>query len=80
MFSKNQIFRFYVLLIFQIVVFGNLPIISQAQQLTYDVQYLSTEEGLSDHRVLAVLEHSMDLLGWVLIMVSIGLMDMNLLQ
>ncbi len=58
MFSKNQIFRFYVLLIFQIVVFGNLPIISQAQQLTYDVQYLSTEEGLSDHRVLAVLEHS----------------------
>ncbi|MFK7772747.1 MAG: two-component regulator propeller domain-containing protein, partial [Saprospiraceae bacterium] len=58
MFSKNQIFRFYVLLIFQIVVFGNLPIISHAQQLTYDVQYLSTEEGLSDHRILAVLEHS----------------------
>ena len=58
MFSKNQIFRFYVLLIFQIVTFGNLSFISQAQQLTYDIQYLSTEEGLSDHRVLAVLEHS----------------------
>lgn len=58
MFSQNQTFRYYVLLIFQIVIFGNLSFISQAQQLTYDVQYFSNEEGLSDHRVLAVLEHS----------------------
>lgn len=58
MFSKIQKFRFHFFLIFQIVVFGTSSFISQAQQLTYDVQYFSNEEGLSDHRVLAILEHS----------------------
>lgn len=58
MFSKIQISKIPFLLIFQVVILGSLPFIGHTQQLTYNVQYFSNEDGLSDHRILAVLEHS----------------------
>lgn len=46
---------------FRIIQIGLLTLIcnfSIGQQLTYDFQYFSKESGLTDHRVLSILEHS----------------------
>lgn len=58
MFSKSHLLYSYLFLILQIVIFGSLPFIAPAQQLTYDIQYFSSDEGLSDHRITRTLEHS----------------------
>ncbi len=56
--SQQPKYRTYFFVLFQTWLGIIFPIAIFAQQLTSEIQYFSKESGLTDHRILAVLEHS----------------------